>query len=37
MLPAAFRQEIIEHYYQPYRSKVERLITEEYGDQTGGA
>lgn len=29
MLPAAFRQEIIEHYYQPYRSKVERLITEE--------
>lgn len=25
-LPAAIRQEIIEHYYQPYRAETERLV-----------
>lgn len=27
-LPADIRQEIMEHYYQPYRTEAERLITE---------
>jgi len=27
-LPAAIRQEIIEHYYQPYRTEAERLVAQ---------
>lgn len=28
MLPVAVRQEILEHYYQPYRTEAERLVTQ---------
>ncbi len=32
-LPEATRQEIIEHYYQPYRAEAERLVTEAIASQ----